>query len=120
MESGFWPGKKRLVELAREADSAMRVERARALPSPGSAKVVREFFLNRCARLGYATGTMRELGDDNFRPLFEAHMRDAITDADLVAGLRRLSLGHPLRPRHESRPPAQLIHLADRLKDQDR
>lgn len=119
-ESEWFPALKRLLDHVRAYDAAERATTAMALPAPGSRASRRESFLDRCGRLGFAVATMRELGDDNWRSLFEAHMRDELADDDLVAGLRRLQRGEPLRPRHNSRPPAQLVDLTKRLRDGSR
>jgi hypothetical protein len=93
---------------------------ALALPAPGSAAVTREEFLARCARLGFAVGTLRALGHDRWRPLFETHMRDALEDEVLVAGLRRLQQGQPLRAERRVPPVSVVAELAARLRAAER
>jgi hypothetical protein len=117
-ESEWWPPLKRLLALAREHQAAEAA--ALALPAPGSAAVTREDFLARCARLGFAVGTMRTLGHDRWWPLFEAHMRDALEDEVLVAGLRRLQQGQPLRAERRVLPVSVVAELAARLRAAER
>jgi hypothetical protein len=118
-ESEWWPPLKRLLAaLAREYQAAEAA--ALALPAPGATAVTREEFLARCARLGFAVGTLHALGYDRWRPLFEAHLRDALADEALVAGLRRLQRGQPLRAERRTAAVALVAELAARLRAAER